>query len=152
MPSTIPATEQAALRAEGKAAIEQAVLPAYRNLLTFLKTEYFPKARPTIAARDLPDGDAFYRAQVREYVTLDTPPEDIHALGLKEVARIDADMRKTMAETGFKGSFPDFLKFLRTDPRFYAKTPEELLKQASWIAKRIDGKLPSLFGRLPRQP
>ena len=151
MPSTIPAAEQAELRAEARAAIEQAVLPAYRNLLTFLKTEYFPKARPTIAAKDLPDGDAFYRAQVREYVTLDTPPEEIHQLGLKEVARIDAEMRKTMAESGFKGSFADFLNFLRTDPQFYAKTPDELLGVSSYVAKRVDGKLGDYFGLLPRR-
>ncbi|HET7709080.1 MAG TPA: DUF885 family protein [Sphingomicrobium sp.] len=151
MPSTIPAAEQAALRAEGQAAIEQAVLPAYRKLLAFYRTEYFPKARTTTAARDLPDGDAFYRANIREYTTLDMSPEEIHELGLKEVARIDADMRRTMADSGFKGTFPEFLKFLRTDPQFYARTPDELLGVSAYAAKRVDGKLGETFGLLPRR-
>ena len=151
MPSTIPAAEQAKLRAEGKAAIEQAVLPAYRQLLNFYRSEYYPKARNSTGAKDLPDGDAFYRANVREYTTLDVSPEEIHALGLKEVARIDAAMRKTMVDSGFKGTFPEFLKFLRTDPQFYAKTPDELLGVSSYVAKRVDGKLGDLFGLLPRR-
>ena len=90
MPATIPPAEQEALRSQGKAAIEQAVLPAYRKLLAFYRTEYLPKARPTVAARDLPDGDAYYRANVREYTTLDLSPEEIHQMGIKEVARIYA--------------------------------------------------------------
>jgi uncharacterized protein (DUF885 family) len=101
MPSTIPTAEQQALRAEGAAAIEQSVLPAYRKLLDFIRNEYLPKARTTIAARDLPDGDAYYRSNIREYTTTDLSPEEIHQIGLKEVARIDAEMRKTMAERGF---------------------------------------------------
>ena len=151
MPATIPAAEQKALRQEGAAAIGQAVLPAYRKLLGFIRDEYLPKARPTTAARDLPDGDAFYRAQVREYTTLDLSPEDIHQLGLKEVARIDAGMRQTMRDSGFAGSFEDFLKFLRSDPQFYAKTPDELLGVSSYVAKRVDGKLGDEFGLLPRR-
>lgn len=151
MPSTIPAAEQARLRAEGRTAIEQSVLPAYRKLLAFLRTEYFPKARATVSAHDLPDGDAFYASQVREYTTTNMTPEQIHALGLKEVARIDAEMRKTMAESGFKGSLPAFLKFLKTDPQFVAKTPDELLGYSSYVAKRVDGKIGTIFGLLPRR-
>ena len=145
MPAIIPATEQQALRVEGAAAIREAVLPAYRKLLGFYKTEYYPKARTTISAHDLPDGDAFYRASIREYTTTDRTPEEIHQLGLSEVARIDAEMRKTMRESGFKGSFEDFLKFLKTDPQFYAKTPDELLGVSSYVAKRTDGKIGELF-------
>ena len=151
MPQTIPAAEQQALRAEGRAAIEQAVLPAYGKLLTFFRNEYYLKARTTTGANKMPDGDAYYRANVREYTTLDTSPEDIHALGLKEVARIDAEMRKTMVESGFKGTFPEFLKFLRTDPQFYARTPDELMGVSAYVAKRVDGKLGELFGLLPRR-
>jgi uncharacterized protein (DUF885 family) len=151
MPATIPAAQQQALRAEGADAIQQSVLPAYRKLLDFIRTEYLPKARTTISARDLPDGDAFYRAQVREYTTLDLSPEEIHQIGLKEVARIDSEMRKTMVESGFKGSFPEFLKFLRTDPQFQARTPDELMGVSAYVAKRVDGKIGDYFGLLPRR-
>jgi uncharacterized protein (DUF885 family) len=151
MPATIPASEQQALRKAGAEAIAQAVLPAYRKLLGFIRDEYLPRARATTAARDLPDGDAYYRAQVREYTTLDMSPEDIHQLGLREVARIDAGMRQTMRDSGFTGSFAEFLKFLRSDPRFYAKTPDELLGVSSYVAKRVDGKLADEFHLLPRR-
>ena len=151
MPGAIPVADQQVLRAQGAAAIREAVLPSYRKLLAFYRTEYLPKARPGVSARELPEGDAFYRAQVREYTTLDLTPEQIHELGLKEVARIDAEMRKTMRDSGFKGSFEAFLKFLRTDPQFYARTPDELLGVSSYVAKRVDGKLGQMFGLLPRR-
>ena len=151
MPSTIPAAEQEALRAEGRAAISSAVLPAYRKLLTFIRDEYVAKARASISAHDLPDGDAFYRSQVREYTTTDLTPEEIHELGRKEVARIDGEMRKTMAESGFKGDLPAFLHFLKTDPRFYARTPDELMGVSAYVAKRVDGKIGTIIGTLPRR-
>lgn len=150
MPSTIPANEQAQLRAEGKAVIGEAVVPAYRKLLDFYRNEYLPKARATIGARDMPGGDSFYRSQIREYTTTDLSPEDIHQLGLKEVARIDAAMRAEMVASGWKGSFDDFLKFLKSDPQFFAKTPDELMGVASYVAKRADGELGKQFGLLPR--
>jgi uncharacterized protein (DUF885 family) len=149
-PATIPIAEQEALRAQGKAAIAQSVIPAYKKLLGFIRDEYMVKARTSISAHDLPDGDAFYRAQVREYTTTDLTPAQIHQLGLKEVARIDAEMQKTMRETGFKGSMADFLKFLKTDPQFYARTPEQLLGVSSYVAKRVDGVIGEHFGLLPR--
>ena len=150
LPSNIPADEQAQLRAACMQAIRERVLPAYAKLLKFFRDEYVPHARTTLAAEALPDGKAFYRQQIREYVTLDLDPETIHETGLKEVARIDAEMQATMKATGFDGDFPAFLKFLRGDPQFYAKTPDELLMRASWIAKRVDGKLSQYFGLLPR--
>lgn len=151
MPSAIPAAEQAALRTDAIAAIQQSVLPAYRQLLSFVRDEYFPKARTTLAARDLPDGDAFYRANIREYTTTDLSPEEIHQIGLKEVARIDAAMRQTMRESGYKGSFEDYLKFLRTDPQFYARTPDELMGVSAYVAKRTDNVIGQHFGLLPRR-
>lgn len=151
MPSTIPAAEQQALRAQGQAVIRDAVQPAYRKLLDFYRSEYLPKARTTIAAHDLPDGDDFYRSQIREYTTLDLGPEEIHQMGLREVARIDAEMRQTMAQSGFKGSFEEFLKFLKTDPQFKAKTPDELLGVSSYVAKRTDNVIGDYFGKLPRR-
>ncbi|HKX92403.1 MAG TPA: DUF885 family protein [Sphingomicrobium sp.] len=151
MPRTIPAAEQEALRREAADAIEQSVLPAYRNLLAFMRDEYFPKARTTIAARDLPDGDAYYRANIREFTTTELTPEEIHEIGLKEVARIDAAMRRTMRDSGFKGSFEEYLKFLRTDPQFYAKTPDALMGVSAYVAKRTDNVIGKYFGLLPRR-
>lgn len=150
LPSNIPADEQAALRTDAARAIREHVVPAYRKLLAFFRNDYMPHARTTLAAEALPDGKAYYRQQIREYTTLDLDPEAIHQIGLKEVARIDAEMQATMKQTGFKGDFAAFLEFLRTDPQFYAKTPDELLMRASWIAKQVDAKLSQFFGLLPR--
>jgi uncharacterized protein (DUF885 family) len=150
-PSNIPAADQKALRAEAKSVIEQSVMPAYRKLLTFIRDEYIPHTRTTISAHDLPDGDAFYRAQVREFTTTDMTPLQIHQLGLQEVARINAEMEATMRASGFKGAMPEFLKFLKSDPQFYAKTPDELLGVSSYVAKRVDGVIGKHFGLLPRR-
>jgi len=150
MPSTVPAADAIKLRAAAKKAISGKVIPAYAKLLSFYRNDYVPKARTTLAAEAMPDGKAFYRQQIIEYTTLDLDPEAIHQIGLKEVARIDAEMQTTMKATGFDGDFPAFQKFLRSDPQFYAKTPDELLMRASWIAKRVDGKLSQYFGLLPR--
>jgi len=150
LPASIPADEQAKLRADAARAIREHVIPAYAKLLTFFRNDYVPHARKTLAAEALPDGKAYYRQQIREYTTLDLDPEAIHQIGLKEVERIDAQMRATMKETGFKDDFPAFLEFLRTDPQFYAKTPDELLMRAAWIAKQVDAKLGRFFGLLPR--
>ena len=150
MPDAIPAAEQAVMRAEARRLIADAAAPAYARLLGFVRDDYIPAARPTIAAADLPDGTAFYRDQIREFTTLDLNASQIHAIGVAEVARIDADMAATMRAAGFKGTFPEFLHFLRTDPRFYARTPAELLGFASYVAKRIDGKLKIIFTFLPR--
>lgn len=151
MPDTIPAGEQAALRAEARAAIGEAVVPAYAKLLEFYRAEYLPRTRSTVSAADLPEGRAYYATQVREFTTLDLTPEEVHQLGLKEVARIDAEMRQVMARSGFKGSFEEFLHFLRTDPQFYAKTPDELLMFSAYVAKRVDGKIGETIGLLPRR-
>ena len=150
-PANVPASEQEQLRAEARAAIQQSVMPAYRKLFGFIRDDYILHTRTTISAHDLPDGDAFYRAQVREYTTTDMSPQEIHELGLKEVARIDAEMRTTMRESGFQGSMADFLKFLKSDPQFYAKTPDELLGVSSYVAKRVDGEIGKHFGLLPRR-
>jgi uncharacterized protein (DUF885 family) len=152
LPKAIPAADAAGLRVAGEAAIREAVVPAYAKLAKFLADEYIPGARKTIAASDLPSGREYYRAQIREYVTRDTSPEELHALGLREVSRIRAEMETVKREAGFQGDLPAFFAFLRTDPRFYARTPEELLMRASFIAKSIDGMLPRFFGVLPRLP
>jgi len=150
LPATLAPAEQEALRAACAKAIGERVIPAYAKLLKFFRNEYLPRARSTLAAEALPDGKAFYRQQIIQYTTLDQDPEAIHRIGLAEVARIDAEMQATMKATGFSGDFPAFQKFLRTDPQFYAKSADELLMRASWIAKRVDGKLAQFFGLLPR--
>lgn len=151
LPADMPSEQQAALRKAAEQVIGAQVIPAYQQLLHFFRSEYIPHARHTLAAEDLPDGKAFYRSQILEYTTLDMSPDAIHALGLREMASIHQQMLDTIKQTGFKGSFAQFLQFLRTDPRFYAKTPDELLKDASWIAKQVDGKIGHYIGRLPRE-
>jgi uncharacterized protein (DUF885 family) len=146
----ITAAEQDALRAEARQVIDTIVNPAQQRVLDFLRTQYVPGARTTTAAADLPNGLPWYRDQVREFTTLDMKPQAIHRLGLQEVARIDADMQKTMRDAGFKGSFKEFLAFLRTDPQFYAKTPNELLGFSALVMKKMDGKLDQVFTTLPR--
>jgi uncharacterized protein (DUF885 family) len=151
-PPGVPPGDRERLRSEARAAIANAVTSAYRHLLEFFTGEYRPGARMTTAAADLPQGRTYYEWLVRRYTTLDTTPEEIHRTGVSEVERISREMDGVMKEVGFAGELPAFLERLRTDPRFYAKTPEDLLRQAAWIAKRMDGALPSLFRRLPRQP
>ncbi len=151
LPATIPLARQEALRSELRAVIDEAVVPAYAALLRFMREEYLPQTRESLAARELPDGAAFYRAQIRAFTTLDLGPEEIHAVGLEEVARIRAEMEATREAAGFAGPMPEFLEFLRTDPQFYARTPRELLSFTAWVAKRVDGKLAENLGFLPRR-
>ena len=150
MPATMAPATAAALRAEAKAAIRDDVLPAHARLLVFLRTDYMPRAQVSTAAYNLPDGKAYYRSKIREYVTADMSPEQVHAIGLSEMQRIRARMDGVMKEVKFQGDFPAFLTFLRTDPQFYAKTPQELLDRAAWFAKSFDGIASQWFGRLPR--
>src|SRR5688572_3264448 len=152
LPASVPAAEQERLRAAGRAAIKEAVVPGYRTLHQFYAGEYVPGARTSTGASELPRGREFYAHRVRLFTTLQLSPDEVHRLGLEEVRRIRGEMEQVIRDVGFRGDFAAFLQFLRTDPRFYARTPDELLKQASYIAKRMDGKLPALFGKLPRLP
>jgi uncharacterized protein (DUF885 family) len=151
-PPAVAEADRERLRAAGRAAIMDKVVPAYRALLQFMTAEYLPGARASVGASELPRGAEYYASRVKRFTTLDVSPEEVHAIGLKEVARIRGEMDAVLKELKWEKSFPEFLQFLRTDPRFYPKTADELLKQASFIAKRMDGKLPSLFKTLPRQP
>jgi uncharacterized protein (DUF885 family) len=146
----LSATEWNELRANALKAVRESVIPAYRDLLKFMRDEYIPGARTSLAAESLPDGKAYYRSKILEFTTLDLDPASIHKTGLAEVTRIHAEMVKAMRASGFKGDFPAFLKFLRSDPRFYAKTPKELLMDAAWIAKTFDARAALYFGMLPR--
>ena len=146
----IPAARQASLRTQALQVIAAVVQPAYGELLRFMRNEYVPAMRTTLAAADLPDGRNYYRAKIHEFTTLDMDPDTIHRLGVGEVERLHGAMITAMHETGFSGDFDAFLVFLRSDARFYARTPEELLMHAAWIAKRFDGKASQFFGYLPR--
>lgn len=150
LPANISAETQAALQNEARDAISGKVFPAYRELLPYFRDEYLPHTATDIAATKLPNGDAYYAAQIREFTTLKKSPEEIHQIGLSEVAKIKARMHDAMKEAGFAGDLSAFLTFLRTDPQFYAKTPDELLMRAAWISKKFDGKAKYFFGRLPR--
>jgi uncharacterized protein (DUF885 family) len=146
----ITEADKKSLRDEAISTIRDTVQPTYRELLTFFRAEYLPGTRTTLAAYDLPDGAAYYRSRIRLFTTLDQDPQAIHAFGESEVARLHEQMLGAMRETGFAGDFPAFLAFLRKDAQFQAKTPEELLMRAAWIAKRFDGKASQYFGLLPR--
>ncbi|GAA4820631.1 hypothetical protein GCM10011365_25380 [Marinicella pacifica] len=140
--------------------IKEGINPSFKKFKDFMVNTYLPITRTSIGAYDLPDGKAYYQQQIKEYTTLDLSPEEIHQIGLKEVKRIRAEMEaiiESLIEQGefmpkTDDSFAEFIQFLRTDERFYPKTAEELLKEAAYIAKQMDGKLPQLFTKLPRQP
>ena len=150
MPASIPAAEQETLRTEARTVIRDVTAPAYARLLTMIRDEYMAKTRTTLAATAMPDGAAYYQAMIRTYTTLDFTPQQIHDMGLAEVARIDAEMQATMKKSGFKGTMPEFMKFLRTDPQFYAKTPRELLSYSAYVSKKADHMLKQFIGFLPR--
>jgi uncharacterized protein (DUF885 family) len=153
MPGSLSGKQKQSLRAEAQRVLADEVIPAYAGIRDFMREHYVPNARTTLGANELPDGTAYYAALVRYFTTLDSAtPDSVHERGLREVARIRAEMDDIIAQTGFEGSFDAFLEFLRTDPQFYPKTPEELLMRAAWIAKKTDGRLPAFFGKLPRQP
>ncbi|WP_323141151.1 DUF885 domain-containing protein [Massilia phyllosphaerae] len=151
MPATIPAAEQEALRREAMEVIGESVQPAHASVLRFMRDEYLPHTRETLAAESLPDGKAYYQSKIVEFTTTTMTAAQIHQVGLNEMAKIRAEMQAAIAQSQFKGDFAAFLQFLRTDPRFYARTPEELLMRASYIAKKFDGKADQYFGYLPRR-
>jgi uncharacterized protein (DUF885 family) len=137
---------------EGRRLVSESVQPAYARLEEYVRARYIPACRKDVGASALPDGANFYSFVVRYHTTTDLAPKEIHEIGLKEVARIRGEMEKVIAETGFKGSFEDFLTYLRTDPKFYYTNADDLVLGYRNICKRIDGELPLLFGRLPRNP
>ena len=149
-PRTVSAVEQAELKQRALDAIETEVRPKERAYVALLTDEYLPRARPGLAARDLPDGERYYTWLARHYTTTALTPDEVHSLGEKEVARIRAEMDGVIAATGFKGTFAGFLADLRGNPRFYVTSRQAMLEKASEIAKRIDDKLPAYFATLPR--
>jgi uncharacterized protein (DUF885 family) len=151
IPATIPAADQAALRGEARTIIRDVIVPAYGKLLTFIRSEYLPNARTTLGASTLPDGAAFYQSQIEKFTTLKLTAQQIHDIGLREVARIKAEMEETKRRAGFNGSMAEFFNFMRTDPQFYAKTPRELLSYSAYVSKKADWKLAETIGNIPRR-
>ncbi len=151
-PAGVLPADQQRLRAAALAAYRDSVAPAFRRLSTFLRERYVPGARTTTGIRDLPNGIAWYQVRARASTTTDLTPEQIHAIGLAEVKRIRAAMDSVITASGFKGSFAEFVQFLRTDPRFYWTNADDLIRASRELMKRIDPELPRLFGTLPRLP
>ena len=152
LPGRIAPAERSRLAGAGRAAVAESVVPAYADILRFVEGEYLPAARQAIDASSLPEGRALYEHLVRKFTTLDLTPQEVHDTGRDQVRAIRQEMDAVIREAGFDGTFRQFVELLRTDPRFYAEKPEQLLKEAAWIAKRMDGELPRLFGHLPRMP
>ncbi|HVJ51040.1 MAG TPA: DUF885 family protein [Aliidongia sp.] len=150
LPDTIPLVDQKALRAQALALVAGPVRAAQHEFVRFLEADYLPKARTSLGASEMPQGRDYYAWLVRRHTTTDMTPDEVFATGEAEVARIRAEMDGVIKETGFEGSFAEFLAFLRKDPRFYATTRQSLLEKVSEIAKRIDDQLPRHFGTLPR--
>ncbi len=148
----VPGAAGDRLKDEARQLIEASVTPAFRELLRILEQEVLPGARSSIAAGDLPDGAAFYRHRVRMFTSLEVSPQEVHDLGREEVRRIGAEMQAVRERVGHRGDGASFSQSLRTDPRFYAETPEQLMKEVAYVLKRMDGELPRLFRTLPRLP
>ncbi len=152
MPERLAPELRAELAEEAKHLIRTRIVPAYRRMLEFFEDTYLPAAPTRVGIWQFPRGKEMYRFFARKYTTTDLSPEEIHAIGQQEVRRIRAEMEKVIERTGFKGDFREFLEFLRTDSRFYARSSEELLRIYRATCKRIDPALVRLFGKLPRMP
>ena len=151
-PNSFTTEQQVAIRKQGQQAVMNGAVKAYASFLDFFLNQYYPNARKTLGASELPGGIDYYKFKIEHFTTLNLSAQEIHEIGLNEVSRIRNEMEAVIKSVNFKGSFSDFLNFLRTDPQFYATTSKDLLKEASYIAKRIDAKLPTLFNKLPRLP
>ena len=152
IPESIAAADRERIQRDGTAAIRDSVLPAYRELAAFLSTEYLPKVRKTVGLSDVPGGREYYESLVRHYTTLDISAKEVHEIGVREVARLRAEMQAVIDKLAYKGTFAQFLEFMRTDPRFYVTDPQQYIKEASFIQMRMQGQLLRLFKKLPETP
>jgi len=152
LPASLSSKQRLTIENQALNVIENKVIASYRKFYDFMTKEYIPQARKTVGASALPNGREFYDNRVKYFTTLDMDAEQVHQLGLSEVARIRGEMKQIIKSLNFNGSFADFLQFLRTDPQFYAKTPQQLLEKAAWLAKKADAILPRLFKNLPSTP
>ncbi|MDA9893297.1 DUF885 domain-containing protein [Flavobacteriaceae bacterium] len=152
LPEPISEREKDSLREAAKEVILKSVIPSFMKVKSFFEDTYYPNTRTAIGVSTSPNGKEYYQSRIDFYTTLEMTPESIHKKGLEEVARIKKQMEAIIQEVKFKGSFSEFLRYLRTDPKFYAKTPDELLAHARNIAKKLDEQLPRYFKTLPRKP
>lgn len=152
LPREMTRSEKIKLKSLAKKIILTKVIPAYINLADYFDRIYIPASKRSLGAKDFPDGGAYYQQKIKQYTTGSLTPKAIHQIGLSEVKRIRAQMNEIIRKLEFQGSFKEFLAFLRTSEQFYAKTPQDLLKEAAYIAKKMDGQLPKFFTKLPRQP
>ena len=152
LPDQFSSEENDSLMSVAHATIQKDVIPSFQKIKTFFETEYYPQTRKAIGVSQTPNGSAFYKDRIAYYTTLDMTAEEVHQLGLKEVAKIKNTMEAIITEVEFQGSFEDFFAFLRSDKQFYAQSGDELLMRARDIAKRLDEQLPKFFKTLPRTP
>ena len=152
LPSTLLESQKDSVIQAARAAIKANVIPQFKRIKSFFEMDYLPTTKTTLGISEGPQGEAYYQNRLNYYTTLDLTAEEIHRIGLGEVARIHTEMKTIITNLSFEGSFEEFIQFLRTDEQFYAKTGEDLLKEARDIAKRIDAKLPAYFKTLPRKP
>ena len=152
LPEPISEREKDSLREAAKEVILKSVIPSFMKVKSFFEATYYPNTRTAIGVSESPNGKEYYQSRIDFYTTLEMTPESVHKKGLEEVARIKKQMEAIIQEVKFKGSFSEFLRYLRTNPKFYAKTPDELLAHARNIAKKLDEQLPRYFKTLPRKP
>lgn len=150
MPRSFPGADRSRLTAAWREKITGHVLPAYGRLADFMQHEYLPRARTSVGWSGLPNGEAWYRYEIRTATTLDLVPEDVHAIGLREVARLRTEMDAVRVRVGFQGDLAAFLRFVQTDPRFYFKSGPEMVAAYQKVKTRVDAQLPELFRALPR--
>jgi uncharacterized protein (DUF885 family) len=148
----VSSSDRSRLVESAKKVIADTLTPALKRLDSFFKDTYLPACRKDIAASNLPSGEAFYQYAIRRHTTTNLTAKEIHEIGKSEVSRIHKEMEGLIQKVGFKGTFQEFLTFLRTDPRFYYTNADDLVAGYSYIAKRADGRLPQLFAELPRTP
>jgi uncharacterized protein (DUF885 family) len=151
-PQSISAADQQRLEQQARQAVDQQVVPAFAKFKQFFVNEYLPACYDQVGAWQLPQGGELYAYFIRHFTTTNMTPEEVHQTGLREVARINAEMDQIMQKTGFKGTRAEFFNFLRTDPQFFYKTPEELFEAYKALAKTIDPNLVKVFRTLPREP
>ncbi|MEK9741263.1 MAG: DUF885 domain-containing protein, partial [Flavobacteriaceae bacterium] len=152
LPSQFSESEKDSLQEAAKKIVLEKVIPTFEEVKNFFEKEYFLRTRKTLGVSEIPNGKAYYQSRIDYYTTQHMTPESIHSLGLSEVARIRNQMESIIQEVGFKGTFNDFISYLRNSPEFYATSPEMLLKHARNIAKKLDEQLPRYFITLPRKP
>ena len=152
LPNPISTFEKDSLRKAAEEVIMNDVVSSFKAVKMFFEETYYPQTRTKLGVSETPNGKAYYQSRIDYYTTLKMTPQQIHEIGILEVSRIKKQMENILKEVKFKGSIPDFIEFLRTDPQFYPKTPEELLMFARSVAKKLDEQLPRFFKTLPRKP